>query len=64
MTITFDITDVSGLSSRGLEQRVSISGLNCDSTEIALAQHLSDVVVRAVADFRNKPNNTTKDNNQ
>ena len=62
MTITFDITDVTTLASSGVEQRVTISQLNCDATEIPLAQHLSSVIVRAVADFRSKPDNTTKGN--
>jgi hypothetical protein len=62
MSITFDITDVTTLSSGSTSQRVVITNLNCDSSEIALAQHLSDVIVREVADFRSKQTNTTKGN--
>lgn len=64
MSITFDITDVTSLASKGIEQRVTISNLNCDASEIALAQHLSAVIVREVADFRSKPTNTMKGNHE
>lgn len=60
MSITFDITDVTTLSSGSTCQRVVITNLNCDSSEIALAQHLSDVIVREVADFRSKQSNVSK----
>ena len=64
MIITFEITDVTSLSAQGVQQRVTISNLNCDASEIALAQHLSAVIVREVADFRSKPTNTTKGNHE
>ena len=50
MTITFEISDVTSLCGER-EQNVKVSGLTCGASEMALAQHLTEVIVKEAKDF-------------